>query len=102
MPTTGRLWQSDQVRYPRSGWWDLLTDVGCRTVHFEDFESLRRFPCPDASHLNCDDARLFSAALCEPIRDFRRKRKLAGAMRDPSVYGARGLARSASSEPAGP
>ncbi len=63
MPSSGRVWEHDQARYRRAEFFDELEAAGLTTVHFQDHPALARFECPDASHLNWNDAEAFTRSL---------------------------------------
>ena len=65
MPTTDEHWDIDEARYPRAEFWDELAVQGLNTIHFRDYPELRKYDCPDTSHLNYDNAASFSRSLAQ-------------------------------------
>lgn len=64
MPTTGEHWNIDQKVAPKAVFWDNLEEwSGIPTIHFQDHEELADFDCPDTSHLEANDARVFTGHL---------------------------------------
>jgi hypothetical protein len=56
-PTTKRIWQMDQILYPKDVYWDtLVARTSGQTVHFAEHESLSSFDLPDGVHLDYRDA----------------------------------------------
>ncbi len=56
-PTSGEHWQIDQLKYPKSEFWDLIGgSTVAQTIHFVDHPALRQFELPDTSHLDFSDA----------------------------------------------
>ena len=52
-PTSKRIWEIDEVRYPKEVYWDVFSELSiARAEHFKDFESLSGFDLPDGSHLD--------------------------------------------------
>ena len=63
-PTTKRIWQIDEIMYPRDVYWSALArSTSARTIHFADYPSLSTFDLPDGVHLDYRDAPAFTAAL---------------------------------------
>ncbi len=63
MPTTGQRWVYDEIRFPKRVWDRIHEWSGITTVHFKDYPQLSEFECPDGSHLDADDAPLFTDLL---------------------------------------
>ena len=56
--------ERERDKYPRALYWDeFLNQTGVPGYHFEDYESLKHFTCPEESHLFSTDARIFTEAL---------------------------------------
>ena len=71
MPTSGPRVPLDQTAYPREKFWDVFAETVrpvAITIHFEDYEDLRAFECPDMSHLDMRDASPFTEALLKHIQ----------------------------------
>lgn len=63
-PSTGPYRAGEAMVTPRAEYWDaLVQQTGARAYHFEDYEQLKRFDCPEWSHLSGPDADLFTAEL---------------------------------------
>jgi hypothetical protein len=63
-PTTRRIWEMDQIRYPKDVYWDeVVKRTSARTIHFTEFPSLSGFDLPDGVHLDYRDVPRFTAAL---------------------------------------
>jgi hypothetical protein len=55
-------------RYPREQFWDLFAaDIGAPALHFEDYDTLRDFTCPDGSHLDRRDRTRFTVSLAQAL-----------------------------------
>jgi hypothetical protein len=67
-PTTRRIWEIDQILYPKRVYWDeVVKRTSARTIHFTDYPALMDFDLPDGVHLDYRDAPRFTAALSELI-----------------------------------
>ena len=65
-PTADEIWQIDEQFYPRSQYWDPLAAIaGVPAVHFADYESLRRIPLGDGSHIDRRYAPEFTESLMD-------------------------------------
>ena len=65
-PSTDYLRESEREHYPRELFWDSLVASGPHTAyHFEDYEELSGFDCPEWSHLSGPDADIFTRRLAE-------------------------------------
>jgi len=63
-PTCGKFYELDEEHYPRKKYWDRFAKkTRAKTIHFEDYEALRGYECPDSSHLNFEDVPEFTRAL---------------------------------------
>lgn len=68
LPTSGEHWALDQKYFPRSLYWDRLEKLTkTKTIHFQDFDSLAYFKCPDTSHLDYRDTPRFTNALLDEL-----------------------------------
>lgn len=64
MPSSGEIRDLEDAAWPRERYWDVLAEsASATTIHFEDFDGLRDFQCPDGSHLDVDQAREFTLQL---------------------------------------
>lgn len=69
-PSTGPILDIERARYPRPRVWDkLVHDSGSFGIYFEDYPSMRNFPCPDWSHLSKASAISFTDAYVHVLRD---------------------------------
>lgn len=69
-PTCGKFYELDQKYYPRKKYWDAFAKkTRAKTIHFEDYESLRGYECPDFSHIDAEDVPAFTRALGAVIED---------------------------------
>lgn len=65
-PSTGMYKELEAKNQPRKDFWDqLLLQTGCRGYHYNDYDSLRNFSCPEWSHLSGEDADKFTSALLD-------------------------------------
>ena len=65
-PSTGPIREGENTRLPREQFWDVLIEQSDAVgYHFEDYEVLKNFDCPEWSHLSADDARLFTLDYCK-------------------------------------
>lgn len=63
-PTTRRIWEMDEILYPKSVYWDeLARHTSAETIHFAEHDSLAQFDLPDGVHLDYRDAPAFTSAL---------------------------------------
>jgi len=68
-PEDGYVKDADDRRYPRPLFWDRLAGtVKAPAVNFEDVADLRRFQCPDGSHLDYRARPAFTRALAVALR----------------------------------
>jgi hypothetical protein len=64
MPTDKGHWDLDERFYPKTMYWDRITEqVNAGFIHFIDHASLREFDLPDSSHLDQTDAPIFTENL---------------------------------------
>jgi hypothetical protein len=79
-PTSKKIWDIDEGRFPKSLYWDVFAELSlAKTLHFKDFESLSGFDLPDGSHLDQKDKVEFTENLAEII--FRNKKGAASMQR---------------------
>lgn len=68
MPSTDKSWEIEQRMYPKERYWDKIHELtGAETIHFRDVAALARFDCPDTSHLDAQDAGLFTERLADEL-----------------------------------
>jgi hypothetical protein len=66
LPSTGVVRRIEDQTWPREKYWDILAvNTQANAIHFEDYPSLSQFDCPDGSHLDVRDARIFTRSLAE-------------------------------------
>lgn len=66
LPSTSDLLALEKQRWPRPAYWDrLIAETGVSGVHYEDYEELSGYDCPEWSHLTPGDAKTFTASLVE-------------------------------------
>lgn len=61
----------EETIYPRVQFWDVFAQAVtpvAQTIHFEDYDDLRTFECPDMSHLDTKDVSRFTQSLLNHIR----------------------------------
>ena len=64
LPSTGQLREMENKFTPRKDFWDrILETTGAPGIHFEDYDALKGFDCPEWSHLNRKDATEFTKRL---------------------------------------
>jgi len=67
-PTSKKIWQIDEGRYPKEVYWDAFSELSvAKTVHFKDFDLLSGFDLPDGSHLDQRDKVKFTENLVKVI-----------------------------------
>ena len=63
-PSTEEIRDHENANLPRTKFWDdLVVQAKVPAYHFEDYEQLRHFGCPEMSHLSAEDARMFTVEL---------------------------------------
>jgi hypothetical protein len=63
-PSSGADRIGENMGLPRAELWDdLVTQANVPGYHFEDYEQLIHFNCPEDSHLSAQDARIFTTEL---------------------------------------
>ena len=69
LPSTEHLREMENKFTPRKQFWDrILKTTGAPGIHFEDYEELKGFDCPEWSHLNRQDATEFTKRLMPILR----------------------------------
>jgi hypothetical protein len=60
-PSSGPFRAGEKMGFPREKYWNKLLEVtNCEGIHFEDFPETAGFICPEFSHLNHSDAKLYT------------------------------------------
>ncbi|MBK8548009.1 MAG: hypothetical protein IPL63_11750 [Saprospiraceae bacterium] len=68
-PSTGFYKEQEAKNQPREEFWDVLIQkTGVKGYHYEDYESLKNFDCPEWSHLSGEDADRFTHAFLNILR----------------------------------
>ncbi len=68
-PTSGKYWESDERCFPKKRFWDKIGKWSTvPTIHFKDYPELDQFECPDTSHLDANDAPVFTKHLVHIIK----------------------------------
>lgn len=63
-PSSGGLRAAENMLFPRNEFWDdLVFQSKAKGYHFEDYDQLNRFECPEWSHLSAPDAKIFTQEL---------------------------------------
>jgi hypothetical protein len=63
-PSSGDLRAAERKFFPRTEYWnELLMQSKARGYHFEDYDQLNQFECPEWSHLSAPDAEVFTREL---------------------------------------
>ena len=63
-PSTIGVRAGENMGLPRDLYWDeLVSTLKVKSYHFEDYEQLKKFECPEWSHLSKEDAELFTEEL---------------------------------------
>jgi hypothetical protein len=69
-PSTGPFLMGEMHGFPREKYWDkLLEKTGCPGIHFQDYETIAHFNCPEFSHLSPADAVIFTKNLAQIIKE---------------------------------
>lgn len=69
-PSSGPFLEAELKAHPRAVYWDgFLEKTGSKGIHYEDYEKLNGFECPEWSHLNASDARIFTKSLVGIIKE---------------------------------
>lgn len=67
-PSSGAFRQMELGGFARSRYWDKLLEVtGCPGIHFEDDAATKNLVCPEFSHLNRADAKIYTTAFIKNL-----------------------------------
>lgn len=67
-PSSGPLWQGEQMGFPRNKFWDKLLNItGCKGMHFADYPELKEMKCTEFSHLRQSDTRIYTQKVVEVL-----------------------------------
>lgn len=70
-PSSGGYWAHEPLQHPREKYYDkLLSTTGCKGIHFKDYPDMANFVCPEWSHLNKQDAVLYTQALIKALQEY--------------------------------
>ncbi|MDB4385826.1 hypothetical protein N9Z47_00535 [bacterium] len=68
-PISGKLWEIEEKQYPKDYFWSHAAKQSpIEMIHFHEIPGAAAFECPDASHLNYDDAEQFTKMLAEQLK----------------------------------
>ena len=68
-PSSGGLLQFEKEAFSRENFWEAIVDSAqVPAYHFEDYEALNQFTCPEWSHLSAPDASTFSTELAKILK----------------------------------
>ncbi len=60
-PSSGYYWPNEQKKFPREKYWEkLLSFTNCPGIHFKAYQAIDHFLCPEWSHLNHQQAIVFT------------------------------------------
>lgn len=77
LPSTGKLREIENKYTPREDYWNrILETTQSPGIHFEDFDQLKGFNCPEWSHLSKEDSTKFTNRLMPIFKKLRRKEKV--------------------------
>jgi hypothetical protein len=69
-PSSGEYLEYETKAFPRSDYWDrLIEETGCHGIHFQDYVGLDGYDCPEWSHLLPEDAKIFTKAFIEVLKE---------------------------------
>jgi hypothetical protein len=63
-PSTGYYKEGEAMFLPRAEFWDeLVLNTNAKAYHYNDYETLKNFDCPEWSHLSKESAEIFTTEL---------------------------------------
>ena len=69
MPSAEPYQSFEKQSFPKEKFWDKLTTIpNTKNIHFEEYESLKKFNCPDGSHLDMQDIKNFTKELTKILK----------------------------------
>ena len=69
-PSSGGAKESENHGFPRIEYWDqLLIQTKAKGYHYEDYESINKFVCPEWSHLSVRNARIFTTEIARIMKN---------------------------------
>ncbi|VAX40759.1 hypothetical protein MNBD_PLANCTO02-1525, partial [hydrothermal vent metagenome] len=73
MPVSNQWWELNEEVAPRVSYWDQFAEkTSAITVHYQDYELMKKLYCPDHSHLSRQSAKIFTHLLLDELE----KRKI--------------------------
>jgi hypothetical protein len=67
-PSSGPFREMEKMGFARERYWNkLLSVTGCPGVHFEDDAATKNLICPEFSHLNVSDAKVYTNAFVRAL-----------------------------------
>jgi len=70
MPSSDEMWRYEQAQFPKEQFWDQIFKwSGVPTIHFKDDKNLSSFDCPDTSHLDAEDAVIFTRYMINIVKE---------------------------------
>ena len=65
-PSTGGFRFGENMGLPKDQFWDLLlSKLNVKGYHFENYQQLKDFDCPEESHLSQEDAKIFTSSIAK-------------------------------------
>jgi hypothetical protein len=69
-PSSGPFWEREQKGFPRDLYWErILSETGCKGIHFKDDPATANYVCPEYSHLTPQDAIDYTRHLVRYLKD---------------------------------
>lgn len=69
-PSSGPVRELEAELTPRAKYWDrIIAEAGIQGIHFEDYDSLKNFTCPEGGHLSRSDRYEFTARLIPLLKE---------------------------------
>ena len=69
-PSSGPLREMEKMAFPREKFWDkLLAVTQCEGIHFEDYDEIAHYQCPEFSHLSVPQAVSFTKSFINILQD---------------------------------
>jgi hypothetical protein len=68
-PSSGGLLQFEKEMFSRENFWEAIVEAAeVPAYHFEDYDALNQFYCPEWSHLSAKDASTFTSELAKILK----------------------------------
>jgi hypothetical protein len=69
-PVSDEHWILDEQYFPRAIYWDpMILKTTAFGIHFKDIEGMKSLQCPDTSHLDVKDKKIFTSILFNQLKD---------------------------------